>query len=100
MPWRSDTTFLAGLDVFTGTLSGLEQTDWRRPSPCADWSALDILGHVGTAVRFGTALLDGNPVRWEPADPPGAAVEGDAPSWWSGIAGPAREAARGVDLAR
>ncbi len=29
---------------------------WKRPSPCDGWRALDVLGHVGAAVEFGTLL--------------------------------------------
>jgi uncharacterized protein (TIGR03086 family) len=59
-----------------------------------------VLGHVGSAVRFGTKLLrDDRPV-WEPVDPPGSAVEGDPGSWWQTLVGPAREALSGVELSR
>ncbi|MHB8618090.1 MAG: TIGR03086 family metal-binding protein [Chloroflexota bacterium] len=100
MAWRSDIVFLNGLDLFTSVVAQLQPSDWEQPSPCVGWRALDVLGHIGSAVRFGTMLLRDERPAWQPADPPGAAVEGDPGSWWQAIVGPAREALQGVDLAR
>ncbi|MHB1615356.1 MAG: maleylpyruvate isomerase family mycothiol-dependent enzyme, partial [Actinomycetes bacterium] len=100
MAGRSDVVFLDGLDFFTSAVARLDASDWGRESPCSGWRAVDVLGHVGSAVRFGTKLLrDDGPV-WEPVDPPGAAVQGDPGSWWGALVGPAREAVSGVDLSR
>ncbi|HLG66748.1 MAG TPA: TIGR03086 family metal-binding protein [Candidatus Dormibacteraeota bacterium] len=96
----SDAIFLGGLDLFSRTVARLGAADWERPSPCAGWRALDVLGHAGSAVQFGTQLLRGGRPAWEPLDPPGTAVEGDPGTWWERIAGAAREAVRGVELSR
>jgi len=56
---RPDLIFLDGLDLFSGAVARLGASDWDRPSPCAGWRAVDVLGHVGAAVRFGTRLLEG-----------------------------------------
>ncbi len=100
MVWESDTAFLEGLAFFGGVVARLQASDWERPSPCAGWRELDVLGHIGSAVRFGTKLLAGEHPAWEPVDPPGAAVEGDPGSWWEALAVPARAAVSGVDLSR
>ena len=97
---RSDEVFVEGLGFFSAAAGRLEEADWQRPSPCSGWQAIDVLGHVGQAVRFGTSLFVGEAPLWEPAEPPGAAVEGDPATWWASLAGPAREAVSGVDLAR
>jgi uncharacterized protein (TIGR03086 family) len=55
---------------------------------------------VGAAVRFGTALLRDTAPTWQPAHPPGGAVEGEPAEWWATIAAPARESVNGVDLDR
>jgi uncharacterized protein (TIGR03086 family) len=78
----------------------LSAEDWGRASPCQDWRALDVLGHVGQATRFGTLLLQGARPDWSPADPPGTLVEGVPDAWWTGLAGQARDAVDGVDLSR
>ena len=59
-----------------------------------------MVGHVGTAVDFGTRLLRGEQPDWAPADPPGDIVRGDPAAWWLGLTGPAREALEGADLER
>jgi uncharacterized protein (TIGR03086 family) len=97
---RSDAVFLDGLEFFSRAVGRLQASDWDRPSPCSGWRALDVLGHVGSAVRFGTKLLQDDRPVWEPVDPPGSAVEGDPGSWWAALVGPAREAVSGVDLSR
>lgn len=95
-----DAVFLRGLDFFTDAVTRLGGSDWERPSPCAGWRALDVLGHVGVGVGFGTRLLLGEQPDWTPVDPPGAAVEGEPSAWWAGLTEPARAAVRDVDLER
>jgi uncharacterized protein (TIGR03086 family) len=97
---RPDVVFLEGLDFFTQVTVQARPPDWERSSPCAGWRALDVVGHVGTAVRYGTALLRGAAPTWRPMDPPGDAVGGDPTTWWATIAGPAHDAVGGVDLDR
>lgn len=97
---RSDAIFLEGLAFFTGAVARLQASDWDLPSPCSRWRGLDVLGHVGSAVRFGTKLLQDDSPVWEPVDPPGSAVEGDPGAWWEALVAPARKAASGVDLSR
>ncbi|MHB8294644.1 MAG: DinB family protein [Acidimicrobiales bacterium] len=60
----------------------------------------DVLGHVGSAARFGAKLLQDDSPVWEPVDPPGCAVEADPGSWWEALVGPARDAVSSVDLTR
>lgn len=95
-----DEAFRYGLDFFGAVVTGVPAAEWRQPTPCVGWCALDVLGHVGTAIAYGTALLLGRNPTWEPADPPGSAVDAEPAAWWSALAGPAREAATGVDLTR
>lgn len=59
-----------------------------------------MLGHVGSAVRFGTLLLQHSAPVWELVNPPGEAVEGDPRVWWDALVGPARSSVRGVDLSQ
>lgn len=94
----ADEVYLRGLDFFTGAVAGVG--DWQAPSPCAGWRAVDVLGHVGQATRFGTALLRGEEPGWAPAEVPGDVVQGDPVTWWSALADAARAAVPGVDLDR
>ena len=96
MVMRSDQVFLDGLEFFTSAVARLGGSDWERMSPCSGWRTLDVLGHVGSAVRFGTKLLRDCQRLWEPIDPPGAAVGGEPRSWWDDLAAPARDAVSGV----
>jgi uncharacterized protein (TIGR03086 family) len=98
VPWSPDTAYLEGLGFFSAAVVLLDTSDWRGAPPCSGWTALDVLGHVGTAVRFGTELLGGGQPVWAPADPPGADVAGDPRSWWDALVTPARRAVADVDL--
>ena len=98
MPWSPDTVFIEGLGFFSDSVTLLDDPDWQRASPCSEWTTLDVLGHVGTAVRFGTELLRGEQPVWSPSSPPGADVDGDPGTWWDALVTPARQAVVGVDL--
>lgn len=100
MGWSPDTAFLKGLDFFSLAVAQRQPSDWERASPCSGWTALDVLGHVGTAVDFGTRLIVGEPVAWAPSDPPGASVVGPPHQWWDAFAASARLAVAGADLER
>lgn len=95
-----DAVFLDGLDFFSGAVGRMGASGWERPSPCGGWRALDVLGHVGAAVEFGTLLLMDRHPAWSPVDPPGGAVEGEPTAWWDALVEPARRAVGGVDLAK
>lgn len=100
MRWQPDTAFLRGLDFFGGAVGELDTADWQETSPCQGWRALDVLGHVGQATRFGTLLLQDAQPSWSPIEPPGAVVEGRPGAWWQELAAQARSAVTGVDLFR
>ncbi|MHB8448877.1 MAG: TIGR03086 family metal-binding protein [Mycobacteriales bacterium] len=100
MTSRPDAVFVDGLDFFTAAVSLLNASDWERRSPCEGWRALDVLGHVGAAVEFGTLLLMDRRPAWSPVDPPGGVVEGEPAAWWDALLEPARRAVAGVDLAK
>src|SRR6202012_5971822 len=95
---QPDAAFLQGLDFFGRAVGQLSPADWEQVSPCLGWRALDVLGHVGQATRFGTALLQGERPDWSPVEPPGALVEGGPGAWWTSLADQARVAVSGVDL--
>ncbi len=100
MASQPDAVFIDGLDFFSSAVGRLDASGWERSSPCEGWRTLDVLGHVGAAVQFGTLLLmDQQPV-WSPVDPPGGVVEGEPAAWWHALVGPARRAVAGVDLAQ
>ena len=98
MPWSPDTVFIEGLECFSASVTLIQDSDWQRVSPCSEWTALDVLGHVGTTVGFGTKLLHGEQPVWSPSNPPGANVVGDPRTWWDELVTPARQAVAGVDL--
>jgi uncharacterized protein (TIGR03086 family) len=101
MTWTADVTFVHGLDFFSAVVDQVPNDGWERPSPCAGWSALDVLGHVGFATEFGTKLLRSETPDFSGfPDPPRSAVTGDPQQWWQGMVAPAKEAVRGVDLTR
>lgn len=98
--WTADVAYLAGLDFFSDVVADVDAQQWQRPSPCAGWTAQDVLGHVGMATDFGAELLKGAAPQWKLVDPPGEAVSGDPGQWWAAKVEPARQAVTGADLDR
>jgi uncharacterized protein (TIGR03086 family) len=90
--------YVDGLDFITGVVDRYPDGGWDRPSPCTEWRALDVLGHVGATTRFGIELLEGRQPAWQPSSTPGRSVEGDPKEWWRELAGRARQVMSGVDL--
>jgi uncharacterized protein (TIGR03086 family) len=70
--------FPRALDGFEAVLAGVAPDGWRAPSPCTDWTAADIAGHVIVALRETEKLAQG---RYEPNDVPShpGSVVGDDP---------------------
>lgn len=77
MRWSTDEAYLHGLDFFDSVVDRALADSWYRPTPCGAWRAVDVLGHVGAATRFGTELLSGASPTWSPTDEPGEAVAED-----------------------
>ncbi|MEZ5210877.1 TIGR03086 family metal-binding protein [Gordonia sp. (in: high G+C Gram-positive bacteria)] len=97
MAWDSLQMYSNGLDFFGEVVDAVPADGWGRPSPCAGWTALDVLGHVGAATAMGAAILAGEPVEFTRVDPPGGAVTGDPGTWWAQVEAAARDAATSVD---
>ena len=98
MALTPDTVYVRGLDVFSGAVARLSGDDWDRPSPCEGWTARDVLGHVGSGVRFGTALLTGQQPQWNPTARPADEVEGDPQQWWRSVTEGSADAVASADL--
>ena len=98
MTVTSDVVFLQGLDRFSGVVDRLPSSAWSAPTPCAGWTALDVLGHLGSAIGFGVAILDGRTYDWPTFDRPADLVAGEPADYWDAIATAARGAVVGVDL--
>ena len=87
-----------GRDHFDAVASQLTADDWQRPSPCAGWSALDVLGHLGTALAMGSSLLKGEQPTFPEVDSPSELVEGEPYAWWKAKSEEVRGALEGADL--
>lgn len=98
MALRSDAAFDTGLDFFGDVVARLGPDDWALASPCQGWSALDVLGHLGTSIDFGISILQGQQPSWPNASKPGDLVDGDPAAYWARIAERARTALVGADL--
>lgn len=94
----ADEAFTRGLDFFGDTVGRLGAGDWERPSPCAGWRALDVLGHVGAAMSMGTAVLRGERMDMSWSDPPGTNVVEEPGRWWEGVSAPAGTALAQANL--
>lgn len=98
MAERSDVIFDRGLDVFGSVVTRLDDADWHKPSPCEGWTALDVLGHLGTSMSMGIAILKGEQPRFPEVDRPGDVIEGDPLDYWRSISTEIRPLMEDVDL--
>jgi uncharacterized protein (TIGR03086 family) len=95
---RSDEAFTAGLDCFDAVVERMTPLDWGRPGPCAGWTALDVLGHMGSGLRFGASLLRGEQPTFAESERPADLVEGEPAEFWRITSQQCREALVGADL--
>ena len=86
-----------GLDFVIGVVHQVPAEKWDDPSPCEDWSARQVLGHLIGVQRIGLDIMAGKPVA--PSLEP-VPVGSDPAAEWDDIAGKVRETMRGVDLNR
>jgi uncharacterized protein (TIGR03086 family) len=100
MSSRSGELLDQGLDFFTSIVTQLSEDDWERPTPCAGWTARDLIGHLATSMRVGMSVMQGRPPVWPDAARPGDLVEGDPAGFWRGIVVQTRDVLRQADLAR
>jgi uncharacterized protein (TIGR03086 family) len=100
MSSRSGELLDQGLDFFTSIVTQLSEDDWERPTPCAGWTARDLIGHLATSMRVGISTMQGQPPTWPDAARPGDLVEGDPAGFWHGIVVQTRDVLRQADLAR
>jgi uncharacterized protein (TIGR03086 family) len=70
--------FVRALDGFEAVLAGVAPGRWSAPSPCAGWSAADVVGHAIGALRGTEAIARGRYEENEEAEHPGSAI-GDNP---------------------
>jgi uncharacterized protein (TIGR03086 family) len=89
-----------GLDFFTTVITRLSEADWGRPTPCAGWTARDVLGHLATTIRYAISTMQGRQPAWPDAARPGDLVEGDPAGFWRGTVAQARDVLHNADLAR
>jgi uncharacterized protein (TIGR03086 family) len=100
MSSRSGELLDQGLDFFTSIVTRISEDDWERPTPCAGWTARDLLGHLATSIRVGISVMQGRQPTWPELARPGDLVEGDPAGFWHGTVVQARDALRNADLAR
>ena len=101
MTWNALDTYEHGLRFFSDVVAAVPDDRWSADSPCAGWTALDVLGHVGEATSVGARILRGDEMNAGRSDPPSAAVDGDPAVWWAMTASDAQDSlANATDLDR
>jgi len=91
--------FVRALDGFEAVLAGVAPDRWSAPSPCADWSAADVAGHVIGNLRETEALARGRDTGTRAAHP-GPAAGGDQLAAWRAARAAMMAALDPVALAR
>lgn len=94
----SDEIFSRGLDVFTEVVDAVPAESWGNASPCEGWTALDVLGHLTTAIGMGVSLLNGEQPTWPTFERPADLIDGDPAAAWAAVAVRAHAAIEGADL--
>jgi uncharacterized protein (TIGR03086 family) len=97
---RSGELFDRGLDFFTSIVTQLSDDGWERLTPCAGWTARDLVGHLATSVGVAVSAMQGRPPTWPGVARPGDLVRGDPAGFWRDTVAQAREVLRGADLDR
>jgi uncharacterized protein (TIGR03086 family) len=100
MSSRSGEFLDQGLDFFTTIITQLSEDDWERPTPCAGWTARDVLGHLATSMGVAISSMQGRPPTWPDVARPGDLVDGDPVEYWRGTVARARDVLRNADLTR
>ncbi|HEX5115659.1 MAG TPA: TIGR03086 family metal-binding protein [Pseudonocardiaceae bacterium] len=100
MSSRSGELFDQGLDFFAAAAARLRAEDWERPTPCAGWTARDVLGHLTMTAGYATGVMGGPQPTFPDVARPGDLVDGDPVEWWRATAERARDALRDADLDR
>jgi uncharacterized protein (TIGR03086 family) len=97
---RSGELLDQGLDFFTVIVSRLGDDDWERPTPCAGWTARDVLGHLATTMMVARSAVQGRPPAWPDVARPGDLVGDDPAGFWQGTVAETRDVLRDADLGR
>jgi uncharacterized protein (TIGR03086 family) len=74
--------FVRALDGFEVVLADVAPGRWTAPSPCANWSAADVAGHMIGALRETENLARGRYEENEAPEHPGSAIGGDPLASW------------------
>lgn len=96
MAWNALDTYENGLRFFTDVVGAVPADQWGARSPCAGWTARDVLGHVGEATTVGAQILRGGQMQFTRHEPPSSAIVGDPVAWWEEAVAGAREALSSV----
>lgn len=72
-----------GLDFVSDVAAAVPEAKWNAQSPCDDWTAKQVLGHLITVNRVGVAILEGRQPDWSlvPAE-----IHGDPAQEWNELA--------------
>jgi uncharacterized protein (TIGR03086 family) len=89
-----------GLNFFTTIITQFSDHDWERSTPCAGWTARDVLGHLATSMGVAISVMRGQQPTWPDVARPGELVEGDPVEFWRGTVVQVREVLRDADLTR
>lgn len=101
MIWNALDTYENGLRFFSDVVAAVPAECWSADSPCAGWTALDVLGHVGEATSVGARILRGDEMSLQRSAPPSSAVDGDPAAWWAMAAADAQHSlSHATDLDR
>ncbi|MHA6801854.1 TIGR03086 family metal-binding protein [Salinifilum ghardaiensis] len=89
-------TFFDGLELFGGAVRAVPPDAWDRPTPCAEWNARQLVGHLVSVLELAGATIRGD------ENPPGstapAELGADPAAEWPRAAARTRAEVERADL--
>jgi len=85
------------IDLLTEQVEATSDDGWGAPSPCAGWSALDVLAHVTGTMHKAAASMGGTDYAAVPAEAAGTAGVTEIVGRWEKVAATAADALVSAD---
>ncbi|HVV30104.1 MAG TPA: TIGR03086 family metal-binding protein [Mycobacteriales bacterium] len=98
-PDRARKLYEDGVAHFTGLVHAIKAGDWRRPTPCTEWSVRDLVNHLTSEALWIPPLLSGATIADIGDEYDGDVLGPEPVRAWTGAAAAALAAVAAPDVA-